>query len=675
MFLMSVWCQADEKIIIDAQSTEISKGISVLTGNVRFHSPGKFLLTADKAVYDNKQQTVELKGNVKVDFYSTAGLIEISSQHVIYHFMTSTGVFHQVEVRFGDDYHFTGERIERHEKDQFHFFSGILTTCNQAIPQWSMRVKEAVLVQEGYSRLKGTTFVLKKTPVFYFPYLILPTMRQRQSGLLIPDTGHSQRNGTYFKIPVYIAPRQDWDLTLTPGYYDISGGTLDAELRYHTKPDQKGHLSGFAMKDEVIESGDDLYEAGRRISPDRYRYSFSHQQKMKSGALVIQAEQGSDHQVEWDFVEDINSGRTREYFYDVWMGREWKNQYFSLNLREAEYIFADQSGLGVIKRLPSFHWMIPAQNVGMGFYLKSNVHVDLIDHNQIKADSEDGSLHYSLNAEIKRTSQIGPYIFMNYGISLLSSKMTEKHTQQGIDTTVLAGTIEFFGPKLYRSYRNKALKHFISYGVAARYNNFENPILDSSLEFDEVDSFLNEQIKGLDSSWVVRSSFFRTKLNRSMPFLEFEMRKKVNTETRKSPLEIAVRVPGFYGVHFNSLIKYRTDEKRFDLLSFYGSAKKGNWTGYAGYVKRQIDPTDQDSIILRSDLEFPRWKSGFHIALDYDFLNSEFKSQQMAYKLYGQCMGMQIAYHETPEAGTGETKKWYRISVQFRNLGEIGSMF
>ncbi|PIE01513.1 MAG: hypothetical protein CSA81_11320 [Acidobacteria bacterium] len=665
---------SDEEISIQATRTEHSQGVTLLSGNVRFQSPGRYLLTADEASYTNEEGAAELRGNVKVDFYSNAGLIEIASQYVVYNLKTRSGIFDQVAVQFGEDYHFSGERIELHENGHYHFFNGILTACNQALPQWSMKIKEAILVPEGYSRLKGTTFFLKKVPVFYFPYLILPTMTRRQSGLLIPDTGHSQRNGTFFKIPYYLAPQPNWDMTLTPGYYDVSGPVVDFEFRYHTRPFQQGKISGYAMQDQVIKEGMAVYEAGERVSSNRYRYSLSHQQRMKQGALLLSAEQGSDYQVEWDFVEDINSGRIRSYYYDLWYGREWKNQYFSICANDSRYIFSDQSGIGEIQRLPSLNWLVPSQHIGKGFYLKSNAHVDIIDFSEILPEQAEGTVHYSLNAAIERKGKIGPYIFMNYGLSLLASSHNDNKDKRS-GTSFVAGTLEMVGPKLYKSYRSDSLHNYLTYGFSSRYNFRDSRDFDILLEFDENDVFFNEQIKGLDTSWFIRSSLFKVSSKSHSSLLEIEMRKKVNTDTRQSPLEIAFRVPGIYGLHFNSLIKYQTDERKFDLLSFYGSAKKGNWKGYAGYVRRQIDMADQDSIILRTDLTLPRWKSGLHAAIDYDFLKNEFKSQQLAYKLFGQCMGMQISYNETPEAGTSETKKWYRLSFQFRSLGEIGSKF
>ena len=679
MFLLVIlaasWSMADEKLIIDAQSTEHTAGMTVLKGNVRFFSPEKFLITADLARYNTDELSAELLGNVKIDWYTPGGVIEIASQKVIYYFNNSTGVFTDVEAQFGDSFHFSGEKMEQQEDGRFQIFKGTLTACNQANPQWSMKIQRATLEKEGYSKLSHSTFSIKGIPVFYFPFLILPTMQARRSGLLLPDTGNSQRNGTYLKIPLYLAPRDDWDLTLTPGYFDKSGMSLDAEVRYHTQVDKSGFIRGYALQDRVIANGPDSFEAGRKISNDRFRFGLHHQQNLGKGSLLIDAEQGSDYQVEWDFVEDINSGRIRNYFYHLWYGRSWRDQFFSIEIDRNEQIFADQTGIGEIQHLPSLSWVIPARHIGKGFFLKSNAHVDLFDHNYFNTNESSLALKYSIHSELKKTMHLGPYIFTNYGVAILASRLKGETAQLERKPFITAGTLEIFGPRLYKSLINNRFDHFITYGVDIHYNQIENPLPDTQLQFDDVDVLLGEQIQGLDTSWLVRSSVFSRSKDRSRPLLEVEMRKKVNTETRKSPLEIAVRIPGYKGFHLNSLIKFRTDENQFDLLSFYGSAVKGSWTGYAGFVKRQTGLNNQESFILRSDMAFPEYKSRLHVALDYDFLQNELKSQELVYKLSGQCMSFQVAYHETPVAGTSDTNQWYRLSVQFRNLGEVGSKF
>lgn len=664
---------ADEKLVIDARETQFTKDLTVYKGNVRFFNQGNFLITADEARYSTSEGAAELVGNVKMDFFSGNGVIEIASQHVQYNFETSTGVFSDVEAQFGEDFHFTGKRIELHPGGRFLIYDGILTSCNQANPQWSVKLKKAILEQEGYSRLKHATFRIKGVPVFYFPYLILPTMQARRSGLLLPETGNSQRNGAYLKTPFYWAPRPDLDLTLTPGFFAESGISVDTEVRYHVRPETKGTFHGFYISDQVIKDSGPIYESGNQIKPDRYRYSFNHEQKTRAGALLINAEQGSDYQVEWNFVEDINSGRNRDFYYDLWYGRMWKEQFFSVDFMQNERIFVGGEHIGLIRKLPELTWVIPSRHLGAGIYLKSNMHLGFFEHNYDTQSESSPSLRYSLNSEIKRTARIGPYLFTNYGVSILTSRLKGATKSTDRNPFIAAGTFEAFGPKLHKTFHKRNIDHFISYGVSMRYNDIQDPLPDNSLLFDENDIFLGDQIQGLDTSWLVRSSFFSRNNKTSMPLLEIELRKKVNTETRKSPLEIAVRVPGFHGFHFNSLIKYRTDENQFELLSFYGSAVKKNWTGYAGYVKRQTGLNNQDSIILRSDLTVPNFKSRLQVAMDYDFQRNEFKSQELAYTIIGQCMSFKFAYLETPDAGTLGTKKWYRLILQFKNLGEIGS--
>ena len=149
-------------------------------------------------------------------------------------------------------------------------------------------------------------------------------MQERRSGLLRPDSGSSDRNGTYFSLPFFWAPRQDLDFTFIPTYFKKAGMTLEVEARYKPRLDLSGMMLGTVFRDRVIEGlkersqstgGSVPMENGKPLSETRHRVFWEHRQNLRGGHLQAQVEAGSDFSVDRDYLQDAPSTRIRDYYY------------------------------------------------------------------------------------------------------------------------------------------------------------------------------------------------------------------------------------------------------------------------------------------------------------------------------------------------------------------------
>ena len=83
------------------------------------------------------------------------------------------------------------------------------------MPDWKITGKNMTVTIEGYGTIHHAALWAKQVPVLYSPYLIFPAKTERQSGLLVPEAGYSERNGFQFSQPFYWAINDQSDATFT----------------------------------------------------------------------------------------------------------------------------------------------------------------------------------------------------------------------------------------------------------------------------------------------------------------------------------------------------------------------------------------------------------------------------------------------------------------------------
>ncbi|WP_225639333.1 LPS assembly protein LptD [Candidatus Profftia sp. (ex Adelges kitamiensis)] len=111
--------------------------------------------------------------------------------------------------------------------------NGTFTTCLPGDNSWTLAGSKIIQDnQEEVAKIWDAYFKIGSLPVFYSPYIQLPTGKKRRSGFLMPHFKYSKNHGIEFSFPWYwnIAP---WiDVTITPHYIGDYSLQLQNELRY-----------------------------------------------------------------------------------------------------------------------------------------------------------------------------------------------------------------------------------------------------------------------------------------------------------------------------------------------------------------------------------------------------------------------------------------------------------
>ncbi|MEE8317324.1 MAG: LPS assembly protein LptD, partial [Candidatus Omnitrophota bacterium] len=313
-------------------------------------------IVADEISYDQKANQYIARGNVtitKKDRKLTADFVRFDHKtmkalaigHVIMaegeDILTGTSMEMDLEAETGTVYngaiffkanHFyiRGNKIQKVGKYSYTFDKGSITTCDGDTPAWKITGRNLKVTIEGYGFANHATLWAKKVPVLYTPFLVFPVKLKRQSGLLPPRIGYSDRKGGEYTQPLYWAINESSDATFYLHHMGRRGEQLGLEYRYVLDNRSKGTLMYDFLDDRKVEDGtqgsqdwgsidDDVL----RPNSDRYWFRMKNDQAMPFG---FSAKLDLDIVSDQDYLHEFKEGytgfdKTDQYFHQTF-GRD-----------------------------------------------------------------------------------------------------------------------------------------------------------------------------------------------------------------------------------------------------------------------------------------------------------------------------------------------------------------
>ena len=315
-------------------------------------------LTADFIRFDQKAMKVYAKGHVVM----TARQDTLTGTSMEMNLEAETGTVYNGTI-FMKENHFyiKGDTIQKIGKDSYAVDKASITTCDGEKPAWKITGRNLKVTIEGYGFVKHAALWAKKVPVLYTPFFVFPVKLKRQSGLLAPQIGSSDRKGTEFNQPFYWAINESSDATFYLHHMGRRGEKLGLEYRYVLDESSKGTLMFDFLDDKKVDDGTQSSEdwafegvTGYRPNADRYWFRMKHDQSIPFDlSLKLDIDFVSDQ----DYLHEFKGGytgfdKTDKYFnktfgrdldeYDdpvrvnrLNLSRSWSN--FSLNAEARWY--------------------------------------------------------------------------------------------------------------------------------------------------------------------------------------------------------------------------------------------------------------------------------------------------------------------------------------------------
>lgn len=229
-----------------ADDVKQENGIVTATKNVVVYSQ-TYLVTADKAVYDQNASIIELFGNVNMmkgageASHSNYAKINLKSDESSFEALFMMNKDMEVWMRSDES---------SSDAEYYRTRGAIVSSCNVQDPDWSITSSSAMLNRQSkFLHMFNPVFRLGSVPVFYLPYFGFSTDTTRRTGLLPPEFGYGNNDGFYYKQPIYFAPYNEWDFQVDPQVRTRRGVGAYGAFRFVDSPDGKGEISFGAFKD------------------------------------------------------------------------------------------------------------------------------------------------------------------------------------------------------------------------------------------------------------------------------------------------------------------------------------------------------------------------------------------------------------------------------------------
>ncbi|MBW2003426.1 MAG: LPS-assembly protein LptD [Deltaproteobacteria bacterium] len=353
-------------IVADEINYDDKAGYYIGKGNVMITKEDK-KLTAAFIRFDQKTMKVYAKGHVIM----TAGEDTLTGTSMEMNLEAETGTIYNGTIFIKENhFYIKGDKIQKIGKDSYAVDKASITTCDSDKPAWKITGRNLKVTIEGYGFVKHAALWAKKVPVLYTPFLFFPAKLKRQSGLLPPRIGYSDRKWEEYIQPFYWAINESSDATFYLHHMGRRGENLGLEYRYVLDESSKGTLMFDFLDDKKVDDGtpsskDWAFEnvTGSRPNADRYWFRMKHDQSMPFDfSLKLDIDVVSDQ----DYLHEFKGGytgfdKTDKYFHKTFgrdldeyddpvrinrlnLSRSWTNYNLNAGVRWYDDVIARRQG-------------------------------------------------------------------------------------------------------------------------------------------------------------------------------------------------------------------------------------------------------------------------------------------------------------------------------------------
>lgn len=235
-----------EKFQVLANNVDSVNNIMIAKGNVVIFSP-TYYITAQKIIYDKNKGTFELFDDVLILKNNN---VQTKSDYAFLD--VNTDDLYQKPNMFFDQSNsiWINSKDSDKKNNLITLDQSILSSCDCVNPDWSIKASSADYdTEDKWINAYNTRLYVKDVPVFYSPYLGFSTDTERRTGLLIPTIGYSGSEGASYTQPIFIAPADNYDVTLVPQFKANRGNGMYAYVRYADSVNSVLEVSGGYFKE------------------------------------------------------------------------------------------------------------------------------------------------------------------------------------------------------------------------------------------------------------------------------------------------------------------------------------------------------------------------------------------------------------------------------------------
>ncbi len=349
-----------DELIINADHLEkdLDKNLIHLEGNVHVIYK-KYDLLAEKMKIDRNTKTIEAKGHVVL----TSSDSQIISEKVIINYKNDTGIIENGFLQMGQTL-FSGKLLKKNGVDTYEITEGNYTSCTTCPPAWQFTGSHIKAKKQGYIIIKNVFFKLGKIPIFWLPFLAIPSNTKRHTGLLFPTLGYGGDDGFIISESFFWAMSPYQDTTWTLKHYSQRGLKGLLNYRYILSQKSRGELNLIYLKDKIYNPE----ELNILTEKNRWHIDYNHQYELsKNINHNVSLNINSDVLYPLDFPNEAKGWGDPALENKISFSKSFKNIFINT---EAIYFLnllkgPDSSGtVNEVHKLPEITYLIMPQKIG-----------------------------------------------------------------------------------------------------------------------------------------------------------------------------------------------------------------------------------------------------------------------------------------------------------------------
>jgi LPS-assembly protein len=274
-----------------AGSTITADKVENLAAEKKYIATGHVVITkddavykADKAIYDEKTENMQLSGHVVLEDRDFI----ISTEKADFNSATKTGVLNNaiIYLKQGKNW-IRGSNMKKIGDSQYYGKTVYFTACDSedyrtgralregdrpvsSRPDWCLRGEDANLTVGDKITAKNATFRVKDLPMLYTPYFQGPADNERKTGLLMPEVGNSSKKGFMLRPSFFWVIDDNRDATVSMDYYSKRGAGGSLEYRFK-EPRHEGEWFGYYLHDRELKETFALAKINDRYNADDFK--------------------------------------------------------------------------------------------------------------------------------------------------------------------------------------------------------------------------------------------------------------------------------------------------------------------------------------------------------------------------------------------------------------------
>ncbi|WP_408096756.1 LPS-assembly protein LptD [Peredibacter sp. HCB2-198] len=219
-------------------------------GNVVIISQ-KDTVYGELASLNQEDMMVKIEGNVRV----ITQMMTLYGSRVDYNI--TTGAAHIKNARIlTSDFNLVANELIRVSEDEYVAKEAEFTTCKDCAESWSIYGKNIRLKVGKYVQINHGLYKIKGVNVLYIPYIVLPILTKRKTGLLVPRVSSRTGEGLSFEQPVFWAIDDHKDATISPTFWAKRGYGGDLQYRQRFSEMSWAEFNTRLVNDTIYQPGE-----------------------------------------------------------------------------------------------------------------------------------------------------------------------------------------------------------------------------------------------------------------------------------------------------------------------------------------------------------------------------------------------------------------------------------